>query len=1182
MSSTGVNRSFKTTIAHSILWTVLGRSSGMVTSFVVFVTLAHLLTLSQFGLFALASVFVDITRVIATSGWSDVIVRDPDQDRELLDTAFWASLGLGVVVAGAAVLLARPYGALIDQPDVAPIITVLAPLVPFSCLATVPIGRLLHTFGYKAVAVRTSISGLVAGLAAMVAAAAGWGVWSLVVQAVVADVINVGSAWMVAPVARPGLSFSWRRWWQLSGFTLNVLGAQLMWLLLIRVSELFIARDLGAAAVGAYRIAFRLFELIGQAILSPVAAVALPALSRLEGDHQRLSAALSRIIGLLSIGVFPLMAGFGATGDIVVPIVFGAKWAAAVPVTQILMLLMVPFLVSFFEGAVFAAVGRTSALSKIAFVQLASTTLLTFFAAPYGLMAIAAAYVGRSYLTLAYELRLFRNEAGIDSRRILSDILPALCATAGMVVAVLLLRLQLSALHCGQTITLIASVCVGLASYAAILSSVFDRQMAAHLDLVMSALPECFVRVVDRVKRRVRPAAPPDELTVLAAFEAAARSADLVTFDVFDTLVERNFRIPTDLFKACEASLRGEQVFNAAGFADHRIRAERDAREEAARLGRREVTLDDIYGCFPASWGPQALSRAKEIELRFELCSVRADELVLEAAKRLIAHGARVVLVSDMYLPKAHIEAVLRRVGLSGFEDLQVSCECGLAKADGSAWASLRRRYGLSSGAVVVHLGDNPMSDGQRAAEAAIKPFLLPAPHARSVRHRLSAHPHWLMGSCESLLLDALRRHGDKAEDESYWITVAHLVALPTALGFCAFIEDATRKNGREPYFLARDGLLFKTVFDAVYRPHGTPPRENYLFASRRCLNVASIEKLDDQALDFLASGVDDLSPVAYLRRIDLDIEAPDVMLQLRRFFGDPYRPIEVSERGRMRDLFRALAPQIEARAALERAALTRYLATSGLFETKASVVDLGWHGSLQRSIDRLATARIGRDLDIDGLYLGTLARPGANRGGDEAMRGWLFDHGDPARTFAATVGKSIEVVELLFSAPHSSVSHMCIEDGQPQPVFVVDANEDHRLRIAALIHDEVQWAARALRPMISLVRTEEWTEIVTRQLAVYLGQPDRSDVARYRAVLHNEGFGVSRYRPIVPARTRSLNPVKLQRYIDASFWPDAARTGLGRHQILILQAANVLRQLKRQLKSGRRKPTLTLTGSNV
>lgn len=67
-----------------------------------------------------------------------------------------------------------------------------------------------------------------------------------------------------------------------------------------------------------------------------------------------------------------------------------------------------------------------------------------------------------------------------------------------------------------------------------------------------------------------------------------------VSFDIFDTLVKRNVENPTDVFKLMEYKAGN-------GFADRRIKAEREARRSLVKSDRKEVTIEDIYSYFTAS-----------------------------------------------------------------------------------------------------------------------------------------------------------------------------------------------------------------------------------------------------------------------------------------------------------------------------------------------------------------------------------------------------------------------------------------------------------------------------------------------------------------------------------------------------------------------------------------------------
>ena len=117
---------------------------------------------------------------------------------------------------------------------------------------------------------------------------------------------------------------------------------------------------------------------------------------------------------------------------------------------------------------------------------------------------------------------------------------------------------------------------------------------------------------------------------------------DAVAFDVFDTLIKRDVAVPTGLFR-----LMGNDFYAA------RIRAEREARAAQSR----EVTLAEIYA------RPCLARYDAAAECAAELAACAVNKLVLDAVQTLKEQGKKLYYISDMYLPQAQIDAMLRRCG---------------------------------------------------------------------------------------------------------------------------------------------------------------------------------------------------------------------------------------------------------------------------------------------------------------------------------------------------------------------------------------------------------------------------------------------------------------------------------------------------------------------------------------
>jgi O-antigen/teichoic acid export membrane protein len=213
---------------------------------------------------------------------------------------------------------------------------------------------------------------------------------------------------------------------------------QVLGMLLTRIQDIVIGRYISVAAVGTYRIAWRMIDLIAQTTIQPLVGVSFVTLSQLQDDRERFRQAFLRMLGLGALFTFPAIAGFGVLSGEIIPLLFGAKWAASADIAKILTLMAIPFSMNFFIGPALAAIGRSTTIAKGSVVQTAATLALSMLAAPFGLQWVAAAYVFRAYLTMPYHLALFRRDTGIGLVAMMRAIMPPFLASLGMAAALLL------------------------------------------------------------------------------------------------------------------------------------------------------------------------------------------------------------------------------------------------------------------------------------------------------------------------------------------------------------------------------------------------------------------------------------------------------------------------------------------------------------------------------------------------------------------------------------------------------------------------------------------------------------------------------------------------------------------------------------------------------------------------
>ena len=431
------NLDLKKKTFYSIIWASIPIVIGFLINLGVFAVLARLLSPVEFGLYALAAGFFEFTKIVAVIGLTSAIVRRSELDEELADTAFWANVALSVLMTIATWFLAGPYSLFVNHEEVAPILRVLALIVPIAAFGAIHAARKLREFGHKAIAGRMILGGAIGGSAGIVAALNGFGVWSFVIQLAVNELTASLVAWYAFPWL-PRLRFSWTRLREISRLATHLSISQVSYLLLARAPEIIIGRFIGAAAVGGYRVAWRCVDLIAQATVQPISNVSLVTFSRLQSDKLAFANAYRRMVGLAAMIGAPIFCGFAAVAKDLVPLLFGEKWADSAQIAQILAAIFLPRIINILVNPALASIGRSDMLLRIALLQAPLLIVFLLIAVPFGLKAIAFAFVFRSYLILPHQLFVLKRAIGIEPMSVVRVILPPLVAAlcmAGLIVA---------------------------------------------------------------------------------------------------------------------------------------------------------------------------------------------------------------------------------------------------------------------------------------------------------------------------------------------------------------------------------------------------------------------------------------------------------------------------------------------------------------------------------------------------------------------------------------------------------------------------------------------------------------------------------------------------------------------------------------------------------------------------
>lgn len=325
--------------------------------------LARLLTPEDFGVFAMVAVFTGFIGRFRDLGLSAATVQRAEIDHGHASTLFWVNVGGGVLLMVITLAIAPLVAMFYGVEALAGITMALSITFLFAGFSAQHTALMRRQMRFSALAC-VDVGAMACGIAAAIAAAlAGAGYWSLVALAVVqplAEMVlcNVLSGW------RPGR-------WQMSAqvgemlrFGGTLTAANMVNFVSRNFDNLVIGRFAGAAQLGFYSKAYALLLMPVQQINGPIAAVAIPAMARLQdqpGDYRRYYLKVVQIIAYVSM---PLAVLLAVLSEEVVLILLGPQWHEAAIIFQILSLFVIVQNVAVTTGWVLQSLGRATRLLK--------------------------------------------------------------------------------------------------------------------------------------------------------------------------------------------------------------------------------------------------------------------------------------------------------------------------------------------------------------------------------------------------------------------------------------------------------------------------------------------------------------------------------------------------------------------------------------------------------------------------------------------------------------------------------------------------------------------------------------------------------------------------------------------------------------------------------------------------
>lgn len=480
------------------------------------------------------------------------------------------------------------------------------------------------------------------------------------------------------------------------------------------------------------------------------------------------------------------------------------------------------------------------------------------------------------------------------------------------------------------------------------------------------------------------------------------KQSDIISFDLFDTLIVRNVLSSTDVIELT-AEILEENGVGISDFINRRISAEKELSNGKA------PRLVDIYDAVLSDNHTQSVTSdwLAELEYKTDVSLLQPRKEMVDLIQTIKGMGKQIYITSESYYSNNQIEQILSSCRIGGIDKIFVSCEYGMGKTSGL----YEKVINFANSRNILHIGDDIVADVEAAGRSGIKAFqiysaaeLLDAVGGLNLiedlqdisdKIRIGMFAANIFNSPFQFESEEKRIHVDDAAD------VGYLFCAPMILDFAYwFGQQAKKLNTSNVLFCARDGYLLQRFYSKLYPEAKT----NYLLTSR---------------ISAIRAGVSDETDIAYIDSMKF---SGDVEENLKVRFGIDTGSIDIEDIGVEANGLLKYKKSILSTAQVKRQNNRKYIESLSLDDKPIALFDFVAKGTSQMYIQKLIPN------DIYGVYFLQLEPEFMKNKGLKITPFYTEAERDKSAIF-----DNYYILETLLTSPEASVDEF---DNDGQPVY--------------------------------------------------------------------------------------------------------------------------------------------------
>lgn len=425
----------KEKVARGVAWSIAEKVGTTLLQMGVRIVLLRLLMPADFSVVAILMALSSFAQVIVDSGFSQTLIRRQDPAPADYKSVFVFNIALSLALYALLVALAPWIAGYYKMPSLARLAPVFFLVLPANALCVIQNTLFTRQFRFALLSKVTFAAQLTSGLAAVVLALAGCGVWSIVLQQVLMMAVRAVLLWWLS-AWRPRAAWSGAALRQMAPYSFSLMSADLITALYNKIPQLFIGRIYPTEVLGYFDQAQKLKDLPVTSTMTAVQSVTFPALSKIGGDAAKFAESYRQVAMVVAYAVFPMMAGLSAVAGDLFAVLLGEKWMPTVPYLEVLCLAGLFYPITTIAYNVLKVKSDGRIIVRLEVVKKLLMTAIFAVTIPRSVMAVVWGLVAISCCEMTVNLVASLRYTTLTARRLVCTLLPVAAVSAAMYAAV--------------------------------------------------------------------------------------------------------------------------------------------------------------------------------------------------------------------------------------------------------------------------------------------------------------------------------------------------------------------------------------------------------------------------------------------------------------------------------------------------------------------------------------------------------------------------------------------------------------------------------------------------------------------------------------------------------------------------------------------------------------------------